>query len=558
MPMLEDLLQKGSLQEEVLRQLADDNARLWDLVRHQHEVVVKKLDNLCLNTVPIKTQLAQDGANSPKSAERRRKSFPSLDLADPQTGQPITAAISLGTSESETGQPGQRLSKNSGTSQSFGYASTGQSKQTAAEIHWRHHIYERSGFLTDSHQENRITSVVQSFAFKAGITLLITLNSIYVGIEMQVAMLRAMDGKSTTIPEVEIGNHVFAFFFGVELLTRIAAYRVHFFLGEDWQWNIFDTMIVVSCALEYILSGFDGFSSLRALRVLRLAKTLRIIRVVTIFRNLQLILSSLMNSLLSLLWMLFLLLLALYLVTVVFMGAASDHVAGETDDSVSDPSSFVGGDGGFDDMSSAQMRDAFRRDFRTIPRGMLSMFFSITGGVDGYLIIRPLMNISWMYVVIFVVFQVFVLFGVFNVLNAVFVESVLTNRDKDLLIQNEHNKTKVFMRDLADLFYEGDTDGDNHFSYEELEQHCTNPRFCAYLNTHALDGGDAKVLFEMLDRDGSGRVDVEEFVLGALKLKGPARCLDMVRSQAMFERVFERLDTVDQKLSTIPGDNCVA
>jgi len=200
-----------------------------------------------------------------------------------------------------------------------------------------------------------------------------------------------------------------------------------------------------------------------------------------------------------------------------------------------------------------EMREAFDRDFRNIPRGMLSMFFSVTGGVDWYVILRPLMNVSWVYVVIFIAFEVFVVFGVFNVLNAVFVESVLTNRDKDLLIQNEQTKTKVFMRDLADLFQEGDADGDKNFTFQELEEHCLNPRFAAYLNTHALDGSDAKALFEMLDTDGSGTVNVEEFVLGALRLKGPARCLDMVRSQTCFNRLYRELAAIQRLLNSQAG-----
>merc|ERR1719487_3141962 len=171
-----------------------------------------------------------------------------------------------------------------------------------------------------------------------------------------------------------------------------------------------------------------------------------------------------MNSLLSLVWMLFLLVLALYLVTIVFMGAASQHII-EAD------KTFQTAGGDVDEMGYDEMREAFDRDFRNIPRGMLSMFFSVTGGVDWYVILRPLMNVSWIYVVIFIAFEVFVVFGVFNVLNAVFVESVLTNRDKDLLIQNEQTKTKVFMRDLADLFQEGDDDNDGFLSLDELVDH---------------------------------------------------------------------------------------
>merc|ERR1740133_349878 len=103
-----------------------------------------------------------------------------------------------------------------------------------------------------------------------------------------------------------------------------------------------------------------------------------------------------------------------------------------------------------DDMHFQQMHDSLARDFQTIPRGMLSMFFCVTGGMDWYEILLPLMNISALYVFLFVAFISFVIFGVFNVLSAVFVESVMTNRDKDLLIQGEQTKTRLFMSDMAE------------------------------------------------------------------------------------------------------------
>merc|ERR1719506_2844283 len=107
------------------------------------------------------------------------------------------------------------------------------------------------------------------------------------------------------------------------------------------------------------------------------------------------------------------------------------------------------------------------------------------------------------------------------------------------------------MRDLADLFHEGDADGDKYLTVDELQMHCTNPRFCAYLNNHSLDATDATALFEMLDQDGTGTVDVEEFVLGALKLKGPARCLDMIRTWGAFQNLNRQLDSMNRKITAI-------
>lgn len=63
----------------------------------------------------------------------------------------------------------------------------------------------------------------------------IVLNSLFVGVEMQVGMNRALDGMdSTEDPTIEIGNHLFAAIFAIELICRVAAFRIHFFLGQDW------------------------------------------------------------------------------------------------------------------------------------------------------------------------------------------------------------------------------------------------------------------------------------------------------------------------------------
>merc|ERR1719460_414390 len=227
--------------------------------------------------------------------------------------------------------------------------------------------------------------------------------------------------------------------------------------------------------------------------------------------------------------MIFLLFLAVYLTSILFIGGAFAYL---TDDAlhIAEEEALKG-----DTMSYLEMRAAFQRDFCSIGRGMFTMFLSVTGGVDWYAVVQPLLNVSVLYAFIFIVYIIFVVFGVFNVLNAVFVESVLTNRDKDLLIQTEQAKTRMFMKDLAELFREGDKDNNGHFSKDELVEHCSNPRFCAYLATHALDSSDAEVLFDILDQDRSGAVDVEEFVVGAMKLKGPARCLDMLKVLSNFK-----------------------
>jgi hypothetical protein len=399
--------------------------------------------------------------------------------------------------------------------------------------------------MKDNWQPNRATEIVETMRFRIFTAVLIVTNSMFVGIEMNIAIVQALeDGSTNRHALIRIMNALYTLLFTIELGIRIVAYRWHFFLGVDWAWNAFDTGVVVSALAEYVLAGLGGFSALRIMRGLRLAKALRIIRVVTIFRHLQLIVQGLLNSLLSLVWMIFLLLLSVYLTSILFIGGASQYL---TDEEVhfTDESKTTG-----DSMSHAEMKVAFQRDFSSIGRGMFTMFLSVTGGLDWYSVVQPLLNVSSFYAFIFIGYVIFVVFGVFNVLNAVFVESVLTNRDKDLLIQSEQAKTRVFMKDLAELFREGDKDNNGHFSKDELVEHCSNPRFCAYLATHALDSSDAEVLFDILDQDRSGAVDVEEFVVGAMKLKGPARCLDMLKVQSNFKAMQIQIDLMMDSLQS--------
>merc|ERR1712080_448889 len=50
-----------------------------------------------------------------------------------------------------------------------------------------------------------------------------------------------------------------------------------------------------------------------------------------------------------------------------------------------------------------------------------------------------------------------------------------------------------------------------------------------WLESLDIDTHDAWTLFKLLDTDDSDSIDIEELVLGCLRLKGPARSMDMAR-----------------------------
>ena len=72
----------------------------------------------------------------------------------------------------------------------------------------------------------------------------------------------------------------------------------------------------------------------------------------------------------------------------------------------------------------------------------------------------------------------------------------------------------------------------------------------AFLSGLDIDITDARIVFTLLDVDGNGGLTVEEFVDGALKLKGPAKGIDMLSMMFDLVRYNLRCD-VDLRDATV-------
>merc|ERR1712194_930483 len=55
----------------------------------------------------------------------------------------------------------------------------------------------------------------------------------------------------------------------------------------------------------------------------------------------------------------------------------------------------------------------------------------------------------------------------------------------------------------------------------------TNTQLYAYFEALDLEVDDARAFFRLLDVDGSGHIDIDEFCDGCMKLKGEARSFDL-------------------------------
>merc|ERR1712060_418797 len=153
--------------------------------------------------------------------------------------------------------------------------------------------------------------------------------------------------------------------------------------------------------------------------------------------------------------------------------------------------------------------------------GMLSLFQAVSGGIDWDALIFPLMeHISVWLAPLFSFYIAFTILAMMNVVTAIFVESVLesTKKDKDLFMVNN----------VRELFKE--IDGGircGALDWETFESKLDTRPMIEFFKAIDIDRSEAIGLFRLLDLDEGGTVDAEEFLSGCLRLRGPAKALDL-------------------------------
>jgi len=109
---------------------------------------------------------------------------------------------------------------------------------------------------------------------------------------------------------------------------------------------------------------------------------------------------------------------------------------------------------------------------------------------------------------------------------------------------------KAYVANLEELFVEGDLDEDGFITYEEFAEQMKDERVEAYMRSLKIDTSNIKALFEELDSDGSGEIEVYEFVDSLLHMMR-AQSVEQIVHQCKGEtrRVSRFLDSVSDQLA---------
>ncbi|CAE7881531.1 Cacna1e [Symbiodinium microadriaticum] len=389
-------------------------------------------------------------------------------------------------------------------------------------FHW---VTEMGG-VSRGKDEPLITAFCNSSLFKSLCTLAIMANTVYLGVAADNAVRASYDrilGKEVSTvdrtPEI-----CFTVWFSIEILVNCAGFGWSFLTGPSRLFNIFDVVLVVNSIVELTLADNApnglNLSFLRIFRVFRLIRVVRLVRTLRSLRSLRTMLFSIISSIGALFWAFVMLLLTMFMFSIIFGNGISlyfDELNTNDLDKVE---------------NARKVYEYFGGTYETL----VSLFCSVSGGNDWMTYGETLrLGPGEVYFVLFVFYIFFTLVGLLNVVTGIFVDSAVCTRTEDEVVESFTEEQKRLCGEMRRIFASADMDGNGCITFEEFCKHVEDPWVQAFLSGLDIDISDARIVFTLLDVDGSGSLTVEEFVDGAMKLKGPAKGIDMLA--VMFDLV---------------------
>ncbi|CAE7259013.1 unnamed protein product [Symbiodinium natans] len=398
--------------------------------------------------------------------------------------------------------------------------------------------------------------IVKHPGFDLFFAAVVITNAIFIGVDVQQAT--SAYGQEATAaysrPAIYmIVGYFYTALYIAELVLRLSAYGLRLFCSEDWMWVLLDCFIVTTSIWDVFVdvltailppdqNGFEsvsGLSTLKAFRVIRVTRVLKIAQLLRIFRfvmALRTLVQSIFHTLKALVWALLLLALIVYVFAVIFTQAVSDYRLEMDADGRTLPL-LVSNEG--------------LLYFGSLDGSMLSLFMSIAGGLSWEAAFRPLSSVSWYWGWAFIFYVSFTYFAVLNVVTAVFCQSAIESAQKDhaTVVQNMLDNKESHLQKLRTLFSKLGAEEAGGITFGMFEQKINSGPVREYFETLGLDVWDPWSFFKLLDSDGGGFVEIEEFFLGCLRFSGAAKAMDvgkliqdqtwLIRSQGRFQRYME-------------------
>lgn len=358
----------------------------------------------------------------------------------------------------------------------------------------------------------------------------------------------AMEHLSFDVPQYfRVLDLSFTSFYVIELILKLIVHRQYFFWHHDWRWNVFDFVLVILAVQEQVLEHMASqnvtrISYMRSLRLVRVSRVLRLLRAIRVIRELRMMVFSIMSSLNALFWCLVLVSLVICVFSLFFLQISTDYLIVEQENIAEDI---------FND---------FQKYFGSLDKTMQTLYLATTGGFDWQyaldLIGRAQQGGTWA----FLFYIAFFNFAVFNVLTGMFVDHAMkwSQSDNQNQIAERRSQEQHDAARLKRLCEAIDVAKSGRISWDDFEHYVSNESALIYLASLGLEIHDAKTFFDMLIGVSDDKyVDIDTFVKGCMRMKGPATSIDMLsmgyevtlihRQNRRFEKALDELGAWQRK-----------
>mmetsp|Transcript_97693 Transcript_97693/g.226549 ORF Transcript_97693/g.226549 Transcript_97693/m.226549 type:complete len:814 (-) Transcript_97693:60-2501(-) len=383
----------------------------------------------------------------------------------------------------------------------------------------------------------------------------------------------------------------FTLIFLLEVMVKVRVYGLaQHFCGSDMLWNVFDFLVVVLAVADLIVTLLGDVLTLgnvtlvRLLRFARLTKLVRVLKL-KMFKELALLVNGCLAGFRTLLWAMVFLAFILFALGVLLKGSFGELGAvyyPHCPDVTFFPEEAATLEPNDDCSRSAQKLDEFRLQlFGNVPRSMFTVFRCFTDGCSfpsGTPLVPSIYNTHGLRaVLLFSLVFLFVIFGLFNLIMAVFVQNTIENAKLDderrrEARSTEHVRVARKLQEVILMFCAGESrpvsdhrlvpddepglvsrlknafstrwsvkesprreplgDGNmklslkvSHAAFHKILQ---KPEVQQLLDDLDIGYTSRGGLWDVLDADGDGVLEVSELVHGLLKLRGAAEKMEHV------------------------------
>ncbi|CAJ1347821.1 unnamed protein product [Effrenium voratum] len=364
--------------------------------------------------------------------------------------------------------------------------------------------------------------LVEAPAFQSLIGLIILSNALVIGLETDEIT------HDWLYPMLE---DIFLCLFALEILLRLCAYGFSGFFStesSDFTWNVFDFVLVFLGVFDRGLSLLHRLATgptlyLVLMRVFRLLRILRIFRIFRVMRQLHILASGMFDAIQSVFWVSVICALILYI-----CGIVLTRLVGHPEEG--DPLALVKKE--YFGSLSASMQTLFElMAFPNLER--FQPVFDDNPSLKAFLVI-------------------FVIFGAFmmaSILTGVITEGMM---DKSRLRQEERRFERetaraAFIRGARRVLQEHRSDS-AFIDRAEFEKCKKQVLSLCETDSMNLRGKDLDAIFDLVDYEDSGIVEIEELLYGMVQVSAELRPMSILELKRSFAR---GLSAVSQQVSLL-------